>query len=658
MKPKLNLIQVCLLCALMLSAVVQAQDYIYTTNNDGTLTITGYIGSGGVVFIPGTINNFPVTSIGDWAFYSTDVTNVTIPDSVTNIGDGVFFDCESLTNVTIGNSVIDIGNWTFAFCSSLTSVNFRGDVPSLGGADVFYGNLATVYYLLGGTNWGPTFEGHPAVLWNPPVLFNYTVNINNDKITITGYTGSDGAVTIPSMINFLPVSSIGNSAFNFNSGLTNIIIPDGVTSIGSSAFLYCDKLISVAIPNSVTNIGSGAFQWCKNLTSVTIPYGVTSFTDSVFYDCISLANITFSTNITSIGGDAFWGCVSLSSFIIPNSVTNIGDGAFSGTGLTSVTIPYGITSIGYITFSDCASLTNVTIPESVINITSWAFSYCGSLTSVTIPNGVNTIEYGVFYDCPNLTSVIFGNGVTSILQDAFWITGLTNINIPNNVTSIDAGAFASTSLTNVTIGNGVTSMGDTFYACPFYACPNLMAITVDVNNPAFCSVNGVLFNKNLDTLIEYPRGLVGSYTVSDSVTSIGNYAFYYCPNLTGVYFKGNAPGPGEFAFTGDNNAITYYLPGTTGWPGFATNTGLTIAPWFLPNPTILNFEPNFGMQTNGFGFTISWATNAAVVVESSTNLSNPAWAPINTNALVNGTNYFNDPQWTNYSSRFYRLRSP
>ena len=94
---------------------MQAQ-FTFTTNADNTITITGYTGSNGVVMIPGTIADLPVTSIGDWAFYATSVTNVLIPDSVTNIGDGAFFDCESLTNVTIGSGVTSIGDWTFAFC--------------------------------------------------------------------------------------------------------------------------------------------------------------------------------------------------------------------------------------------------------------------------------------------------------------------------------------------------------------------------------------------------------------------------------------------------------------------------------------------------------------------------------------------------------------
>jgi hypothetical protein len=94
------------------------------------------------------------------------------------------------------------------------------------------------------------------------------------------------------------------------------------------------------------------------------------------------------------------------------------------------------------------------------------------------------------------------------------------------------------------------------------------------------------------------------------------------------------------------------LPGTTGWG--AMFDGLPTAPWFLPNPVILNSEPSFGVGANGFGFTISWATNASVVVEAATNLANPVWLPVSANTLTSGTNYFSDPQWTNYPMRFYR----
>src|SRR5262249_35114705 len=102
-------------------------------------------------------------------------------------------------------------------------------------------------------------------------------------------------------------------------------------------------------------------------------------------------------------------------------------------------------------------------------------------------------------------------------------------------------------------------------------------------------------------------------------------------------------------------ATVYYLPGTMGWG--TTFGGLPTALWSLPYPVVLENGPYFGVQTNGFGFVISWATNLSVVVEASTNLANPAWIPVGTNSLSNGSSYFSDPNWTKYPSRFYRLRA-
>jgi len=146
-------------------------------------------------------------------------------------------------------------------------------------------------------------------------------------------------------------------------------------------------------------------------------------------------------------------------------------------------------------------------------------------------------------------------------------------------------------------------------------------------------------------------------TIPDSVANIGVEAFAGCESLISVYFKGNAPSVDIYPFASDS-ATGYHLPGTTGWDDFATNTGLHTALWFLPQPLILNQGPGFGVQSNQFGFTISWATNALVVVEACTNLSNPAWLPVSTNTLTGGTSYFSDPQPANLPCRFYRLRSP
>ena len=442
----------------------------------------------------------------------------------------------------------------------------------------------------------------------------YTYSTNADgSANIEAYSGPPWVVTIPTHINGLTVTTIGTNAF-YASSLTSVIIPNSVTSIGENAFLD-DSLTSVTIPSSVTSIGAYAFYSCTSLSSVTILNGVTSIGVGAFQECTSLTNITIPNSVTSIGDEAFTHCISLTSVTIGNSVTSIGDNAFADCfSLTSVTIPNSVTSIGDYAF-ETSGLKTVTIPNSVTSIGESAFFMCTSLTSVTIGNSVTNIGDGAFYECYGLTSVTIPNSVTSIGDSVFGnCTSLTSVTIPNGVTSIGDYAFANTRLTSVTIPNSVTSIEEQAFA--------------------FCS------------------GLT-SVTIPNSVTSIGDFAFEYCSSLTGVYFQGKSPSPtnDSTVFSGDP-ATVYYLPGTTGWG--AMFDGLPTALWFLPNPVILNFEPGFGVQPGGFGFTISWATNASVVVEAATNLANPVWIPVSTSPLTSGTNYFSDPQWTNYPERFYR----
>jgi hypothetical protein len=144
-----------------------------------------------------------------------------------------------------------------------------------------------------------------------------------------------------------------------------------------------------------------------------------------------------------------------------------------------------------------------------------------------------------------------------------------------------------------------------------------------------------------------------SVTIPASVQSIGPDAFYGCGGLTNIYFLGNAPATDSTALSHVPGTV-YYLPGTTGWT--TSFAGIPTAPWYLPNPVILDNDAGLDGSPRGFGFTISWATNTAVVVEASTNLV--SWQTVQTNTLMGGVASFNDPFWTNYSSRFYRLRSP
>ena len=220
--------------------------------------------------------------------------------------------------------------------------------------------------------------------------FNYTTH--NGTITITRYTGSAGfgwTVIIPSTINGLPVTSIGDYAF-YDCGMSSVTIPNSVTNIGDDAFVDCTSLTSVIIPNSVTSIGEDMFLNCSSLINVTIPNSVTSIGGWAFYDCYSLTSITIGTNVTSIGSAAFYGC---------------------------------------------GSLTNVTIPNSVTSIGEYAFYFCDSLTSVTIPNSVTNIGTAAFYNCYGLTSVYFqGNapslGVSVFANQLFGYDALTVYYLP------------------------------------------------------------------------------------------------------------------------------------------------------------------------------------------------------------------------------------
>ena len=275
----------------------------------------------------------------------------------------------------------------------------------------------------------------------------------------------------------------------------------------------------------------------SRVKSAVIADGVTSIGDYAFRDCYNLASVSIPDSVTSIGADAFWYCTSLTGVTIPDSVTSIGWSAFCGCeSLTSVTIPDNVTSIGDWAFGLCKSLTGVTIPDSVTSICDYAFNGCTSLTSVTIPDSVTSIGECAFYKCGSLTSVT----------------------IPDSVTSIGAWAFRDcTSLTSVTIPNNVTSIGD----FAFNDCTSLTGIWVDRDNNNYSSdASGVLFNKDMTTLVQCPGAFSGSYAIPDSVTSIGYHAFDSCKSLTSVTIPNSVTSIGGDAFWGCTSLTSVTIP--------------------------------------------------------------------------------------------------
>ena len=368
------------------------------------------------------------------------------------------------------------------------------------------------------------------------------------------------------------VTSIGDGAFKGCTGLTSITIPDSVTSIGDSAFFDCTGLTSITIPDSVTSIGSHAFHGCTGLTSITIPDSVTWIYGGTFYGCTGLTSVTIPNSVTWIDNFTFYGCTGLTSVTIPDSVTSIGNGAFdSCTRLTSITIPDSVTSIGDSAFHGCTGLTSITIPDSVTWIGDSAFHGCAGLTSVTIPDSVTIIGRHAFEGCTGLTSITIPDSVTRIGESAFdGCTGLASITVSGGNKTFDSrnncnGIIETATNTlisgckNTDIPDSVTRIGDR----AFWGCTGLTSVTIpdsvtSIGDSAFRNCTGLT-----------------SITIPDSVTSIGDGAFAYCTGLTSVCFMGDAPVVNESSFqTYDEKfhayinipgLTLYYIEGKSGW---------------------------------------------------------------------------------------------
>ena len=274
----------------------------------------------------------------------------------------------------------------------------------------------------------------------------FTFSSYEDGLQIDSFENKQfkSEINIPEQIGDFKVLSIGTSAFEGQSNLKKITLPNTITTIKRYAFRNCTGLTDIILSEGLTDIYQYAFKNAgaanstleirsnikfdyhtsyfsdSNFTHLLIADGVTSIGDNAFYECTSLTSVTIPNSVTSIGGSAFYGCTGLTSVTIPNSVTSIGDRVFYGcTGLTSVTIPDSVTSIEFNVFSGCTGLTSVTIPNSVTFIDAYAFRDCTSLTSVTIPDSVTSIGNDAFRDCTGLTSVTIPNSVTSINNRAF-----------------------------------------------------------------------------------------------------------------------------------------------------------------------------------------------------------------------------------------------
>ena len=355
--------------------------------------------------------------------------------------------------------------------------------------------------------------------------------LQDGTIEITKFVDSTSTdIELPAVIDGKSVTSIRDSAFDSYSSLTNIIFPDSLTNIGKEAFGNCYNLTSINIPKNVTSIGKNAFFNCGSVTEITVDSDNSSYT--------SKDNVLFDKNMETL---LICSAKKAGTYNVPNGVTNIGDLAFFDCrSLTSITIPDSVTSIGNSAFQYCSSLKNIEMPKYMDNIGNYAFCMCSNLTSIVIPNGVTGIEERTFYECSNLTNVDIPDSVTNIGELAFYnCINLTNIFIPKSMKTIDKSAWDY----------------DIFYGLS----SNLENITVDPDNSFYTSEDGVLFDKNMKTLLYCPRGKSGIYTVPTGVTNIDAYAFCRCNQLESIIISESIVDIGYSAFNNCTNLTSIII---------------------------------------------------------------------------------------------------
>ena len=406
--------------------------YAYKENEDGTATITDFLGPVDsteppdpyIITVPTELDGRKVTGLGESSFsgiYSPDhpknytllsfcnqIQSVTIPESVTSIGKSAFEHCSNLDSLIInGVATSMIGAYAFASCTSLTSLSLVGSFQTIG--DSAFVNCGMTSLTI-----DATITSIEKYAFSSRFLISLSLTGNVQKIGDYAFANCTSLTSLSLTGN---VQKIGDHAFDSCSSLYTVTLPKSLTSIGSYAFDSCTSLDSIEIPGKVTEIGDCAFH-LSGLTSVKIDEGVQSTGADMFNGCAKLTTVTFPESLTTIADGSFASCSNLNHVKIPARVTCIGDSAFSNcTSLSDITLQDGVKTIGANAFFSCQALTSITLPDSVTDIGKNAFWYCSQLESITIPENVKTIKPDTFYWCFSLKDITLPAGLTSFQDE-------------------------------------------------------------------------------------------------------------------------------------------------------------------------------------------------------------------------------------------------
>ncbi len=401
----------------------------FTLNEDGksyTFTDVGTF-EGETLEIPAVYEGLPVTAIGTKAFQNqvSVIDTVIVPGSVVTIMEGGFMACKVknivlsygvtevggggfrsnkyLESIVLPESLKTMGSTVFGACTKLATIEFPASLETVG-ETLFFDcqSLTSIEVKAGNT----ALHSHEGVLYDTAT-----------KTLLFCPLKKEGSYTVEP-----GTEHIATYAFNRQSKLTEILLPDSLLSIGEYAFFDCSNVSSLTIPDSVVTVERAAFQRMSSLTEIHLGKGMTEIPRGAFIFCSELTTLEIPENITRIGEDVFTDS-GLTSLTIPDSVTEIGDGAFSSCPITEIVVPASVTSLGIEAFSYCRSLTKATLECPITVLGKAAFCGCESLTELTLPGTITEFGMQLIYACTQLKDVHFGGTAAqweTIVKGDWW----------------------------------------------------------------------------------------------------------------------------------------------------------------------------------------------------------------------------------------------
>ncbi len=452
---------------IIVAAPSPAEDFEYAVNADGTVTVTKYIGSceDGVISIPPTFEDKPVTVIGEKAFYMWgEIKTVFLPsgikeigkyafaycsglqsvhcsDSPVSFGYGCFMNCGSLRAVYGAQNAVSYGDGAFQRCTALSEMRLNQEAESWGQYAFYQCSQLTATLLLSAENVDLT----RAAPFCDSNILAFVFSANGDSATLEAcyaWNSERDSVAFPSSFKGLPVTAIAERFFQKWASAVparKVILPEKLITIANAAFMQTD-VDEVVLPASLESVADNAFLR-STVKTINLPKSLKAIGNDAFMGCANLTSITLPDNLETIGTTPFRDS-GITSVNVPASWTELPPYCFYGMSLTEFTIPARITAIGQCALADNAKLTSIVIPETVTTFGAYLLSGCTSLTDVTLPNTMTTLPTCAFANCTSLTSIDLPDSITSFGLAVFeGCTSLEYVELPPNLTHIPTCAF-------------------------------------------------------------------------------------------------------------------------------------------------------------------------------------------------------------------------